>query len=71
MFEGVPVYDGILIRVIAAGPGEGHGHVLLGIGPADELPAAIVRLCGTAGVRGLVGDLQRAAAVAARDEGSP
>ncbi len=70
MFEGVPAFDGVLIRVVAAGPGDDHGHVMLGLGPADGLPVAIIKLCATEGVRHLIGDLERAAVVAAPDRGT-
>jgi hypothetical protein len=65
IFEGTPVYDGVLVQVVTAGPDEGDGHLLLGIGPAESLPVAYVLLCPSDGVPDLVGELLLAGAIAA------
>lgn len=60
--RGVPVYDGTAIEPLVD---ERDGRVLLGIGPSGGSPVAYVLLCPCDGVRGLVADLQEAAAIAA------
>lgn len=63
---GVPVYDGVVVRVVEA---ESHGRrddrVVIGVGPEDGVPAAYLMLCPCDGVRGLIQELERVAAVAA------
>jgi hypothetical protein len=71
-FDGVPVYDGTMVHnvdVIADHADGSSEHVdtrtLLAIGPEGGRPVAYVMLCPCDGVRGLVEDLQGAAAAAA------
>lgn len=67
-FEGVPVYDATVVQEAGLADADGvqrDSRVMLGIGPAGGRPVAYVMLCPCEGVRGLVGELQEIAAVAA------
>ena len=62
----VPVYDGVVVRVVEGESyGERDDRVVIGVGPEDEVPVAYLMLCPCDGVRGLIRELERVAAVAA------